>query len=265
MSMNVYVMVDIEGISGVYSREQVIPGERRFAEGRKYMTEDINVCVKALKSAGVDKVYVFDCHGGSYAAIWEDLTEEADYYVCGSHDGGRMPGLDDCDALILLGYHAMAGTQEAVLEHTFNSKRVQNLYLNGKKTGEIGIDAAIAAEHGKKVIMVSGDDKTCAEAKEILPGVVTCEVKKGLNSFGAMLLPRQKAHQLLFDKTVEAVRNAEQIQPYLVEHPVQIKVEQMERLLLPNSVRDPQMEILDARSYQVTGQTVEEAFYKAMG
>ena len=43
--MKIYVMVDIEGISGVYCREQVIPGENRFAEGRKFLTEDINACV----------------------------------------------------------------------------------------------------------------------------------------------------------------------------------------------------------------------------
>ena len=138
------------------------------------------------------------------------------------------------------------------------------MYLNGEKIGEIGIDAAIVGEIGKKVIMVSGDDKACAEAKAFLPDVVTCEVKKGLNSFGAMLLPREKAHKLIFEKTVEAVKNAQKVQPYQVEHPVEIKVEQMERLLLPNSVRDPEMEILDARTYKVTGATVEEAFYKAM-
>ena len=65
--MNVYVMVDIEGISGVYTKEQVLPLEARFAEGRRYMTRDVNCCVEGLKAAGVDKVYVRDCHGGSYA------------------------------------------------------------------------------------------------------------------------------------------------------------------------------------------------------
>lgn len=40
------------------------------------------------------------------------------------------------------------------------------------------IDAAILAEKGKPVIMVSGDDKVCAEAKAIISGIVTAEVKK---------------------------------------------------------------------------------------
>ena len=263
--MNVYVMVDIEGISGIYTREQVLPQEgKRFEEGRRYMTEEVNVCVRALKSAGVDKVYVYDCHASSCTVLWESLTEEADYYICGSHDCGRIPGIEDCDAVILLGYHAMAGTKGAVLEHTFSSTTIQNLYLNGEKVGEIGIDAAIAGEKGKKVIMVSGDDKTCAEARKLLPEVVTCEVKRGMNSFGAMLLPREKAHRLIFEKTVLAVKNADKVKPYQTAKPAELKVELMERRLLPNELKESSLKILDGRSYQVTADTVEEAFYKAL-
>ena len=51
--MNVYLMVDIEGISGIYAREQVLPEEPRFQEGRRLMTADINACMRGLKEAGV--------------------------------------------------------------------------------------------------------------------------------------------------------------------------------------------------------------------
>ena len=78
--MNVYVMVDLEGISGVYTREQVTADGGRHAEGRKYMTADINAVVRGLKDAGVDKIYVRDCHGGSYTVIWEQLSNDVDYY-----------------------------------------------------------------------------------------------------------------------------------------------------------------------------------------
>ncbi|MDD7740698.1 MAG: M55 family metallopeptidase [Fusicatenibacter sp.] len=261
--MNIYVMVDIEGISGIYTREQVLPYEgMRFAEGRRYMTDEVNVCVSTLKSAGADKVYVYDCHGNSSTVIWEELTKEADYYICGSHDGGRMPGLEECDAVVLLGYHAMAGTKGAVLEHTFSSMGIQNLYLNGEKVGEIGIDAAIAGEKGKKVLLVSGDDKACAEAKRLLPDVVTCEVKRGMNSYGAMMLPREKAHQLLSEKIVMAMKNASKVKPLQVNKPVVIRAEQVERTALPNPLKVNGLEILDGRSFQVTADTVEEAFYK---
>jgi len=37
--MNVYVMTDIEGISGIYTRDQVLPSESRFQEGRRYIID----------------------------------------------------------------------------------------------------------------------------------------------------------------------------------------------------------------------------------
>ena len=38
--MKIYIFADIEGCSGVYAREQVLPGEGRFSEGRACMTAD---------------------------------------------------------------------------------------------------------------------------------------------------------------------------------------------------------------------------------
>ncbi len=65
--MNIYIMADIEGISGIYAREQVVSGGERFSEGREFFTQEINACAEACKEAGADKVYVRDCHGGSYS------------------------------------------------------------------------------------------------------------------------------------------------------------------------------------------------------
>ena len=52
--MNVYIMVDMEGISGIFAREQVMSdgSGSRYQEGRHLMAKDINVCVKACKEAG---------------------------------------------------------------------------------------------------------------------------------------------------------------------------------------------------------------------
>ena len=53
--MNVYIMADLEGISGIYCREQVTPDQRRFDEGRRFLTREINICAEACKAAGVEK------------------------------------------------------------------------------------------------------------------------------------------------------------------------------------------------------------------
>jgi len=265
--MNIYIMTDLEGISGITSREQVLPEASRYAEGRRLMVNDINVVVRACKEAGAEKVYVRDCHGGGMNVIWSELCEEADGYIIGYTGDDRFPCLDECDAVILLGYHAMAGTPGGTLEHSMSSTSIQNYHINGVQAGEVAIDAGIVGDKGKPVIMVSGDDKVCREAEELLPWVVTAEVKRGITWRGGVLLPQQKAHALLREKTIEAIRHAEanpdSVKPLQYAKPITMRVELVERGILPSSYAKPYMKIIDGRTYEVTGDTMEEVLFRA--
>lgn len=263
--MNIYIMVDLEGISGVYDKSQVLSDGARFDEGRRFMTDDVNVVVRACKAAGVDKIYVRDAHGGSFTVIWDQLADEADYYVCGDVGEERMAGISDCDAVILLGYHAMAGTRAGLLEHSMSSVAIQNYRVNGAPFGEIGIDAAISGDAGLPVIMVSGDDKACAEARALLPRTVTAEVKRGITWKGAMLLPRQKAHALLAQKTREAIANhcLNPVPPLVLSKPVTLRVELVERMVPPYGTGKDYFTGIDARTFEVVGDTMQEALYRS--
>lgn len=261
--MNVFVMTDLEGICGIYSPDQVMADRHRFNEGRRYMTDDVNVCVSALKEAGVDKIYVCDCHSASHTLEWDRLSSDADGYICGNTGGRRFPCIEEFDAVILLGYHAMAGSSAAVLEHTWSSKLIQNVYINDTKVGEIAIDASILGEQGKKVIMVSGDDKACAEARDVIPNVVTAEVKKSLSSFGSILTPPETARKILREKTIEAVKNAANVNPVRVCSPVSVRVELTERKLTPSTTAHPYVKTHDGRTFSTSADTVEEAFMRA--
>ena len=262
--MTVFIMADLEGISGVYTRDQVIPSLSRFNEGRKFLTRDINVCAEALKAAGVDKVYARDCHGGSYALLWDEVGEYVDEVICGSLPDVRFPYIDECDAVILLGYHAMAGTAQGLLEHTFSSVSVQNYHLNGEKVGEIAIDAAILGEHGKPVIMVSGDTNACKEAKAFLPWVTTAEVKRSLHCMGASLLPPHKAKECIFAAVKEAIENLKsgKCELYKVAAPINLRVELVERNQLPLVSQRPYMKVIDGRTFEVEADNVEQAIYR---
>ncbi len=97
--------------------------------------------------------------------------------IQGATPGERFKEIDGSEALILLGYHARALTPSGVLAHTYSSASIQRMRLNGRDVGEIGVDAAIAAERGVPVVLVIGDDKTLAEAAEWVPGALGCETK----------------------------------------------------------------------------------------
>jgi D-amino peptidase len=99
------------------------------------------------------------------------------------------------------------------------------MYLNGKPVGEIGIDASIAGEYSVPVVMVTGDDKTMKEAKEWIPGTVTCQVKKGTSHLSGKCLTLEKSHKLITKKTVEALKKRNSIKPVKANYPATIRWE----------------------------------------
>ena len=205
---------------------------------------------------GAESVLVYDGHGGGENVLWEELDERATL-LAGQKGPGRFPLLPGHDGLILLGYHARAGTAAAVLEHTYSSARIQNLWLNGKPAGEFAVDAAIAGEMRVPVIMTSGDDKLCMEAREWLPGVVACEVKKGMHTMGAALVPKEEAHRPVAESACEAIGMIGRAPPLRIASPVTLRVEVTERTNLPRPRED--LVHIDGRTYEITADSVEAA------
>jgi D-amino peptidase len=261
--MNIFIMADMEGISGITDPEQVFTDNTKYyeSEGRLYMTMDVNACIEGLIEGGAKKIIVKDAHSGSKNLLWDKLSNHAEYII-GSSGDKRMPGLETCDGVILLGYHAMAGTPGAILEHTWSSKSWQNFWLNGIPAGEIAIDAGIAGDYDKPVIMVSGDDKVCHEASKLINGIVTAQVKQGFSVSGGRLLSMDNAHDLIRKKACEAIKKCANIRPFKVKAPVTMRLEKVERGQLPNIESKPYMKIIDGRTYEVYGDSVEQALWR---
>ncbi|OGV65154.1 MAG: hypothetical protein A3K19_26820 [Lentisphaerae bacterium RIFOXYB12_FULL_65_16] len=261
--MKIYIFVDMEGISGVSGSDYVKSDGRLYATARRYYTWDVNACVKGCLQGGANDVIVRDGHGSGNHLILEDMDPAVEV-VHGSTGAVRMAGLDECAGLILLGYHAMAGTRGALLEHTYSSASIQNMWMNGRRVGEVGIDAGIATDRNIPTILVTGDDYVCREAKDWIPGVVTCEVKKGLSCQGARLLSLAEAHRRITEATAEAVRQVGTIKPMPVDRPVTMRVEVIERGGIPNEISRRGVRVLDGRTYEATAETVEAALFAVL-
>jgi D-amino peptidase len=257
--MNIYVMCDAEGISGIYDKEQVLGTGPLYKECRECMTRDINTVIDALKEAGVDRIYVRDAHGSGANIIWDKLSAKAYRYIIGNTGTDRFPYIDDCDGVILFGYHAMAGTKGALLDHSMSSKRIQNYWINGKAAGETAIDAGIVGDKGIPVIMVMGDDSVCKEAEAILPWAVTCEVKTSASTYGAQMQGADESQFIIKEKTREAIKRHHEMKPLIYNKPITLRVEVTERNAIPDTYARPYMRILDGRTFEVTGETMEEA------
>lgn len=264
----IYVKVDAEGLPGIFYQEQVLSNDPRFTEYRRIVTDTVNVVGKALKDAGRKmgeeiQVIVKESHGMANGIIWHELDGSVDYLLQGiRHNYQKLPMIEECDGMILLGYHAMAGTHEAVLNHTFNVS-MQNIYINGTAVGEMAFDAAFAGEAGVPVIMVSGDDKTCMQAEEMLPGVVTACVKTSTSFRSAIMPSPQIAYQILRDKCSEALAYLPDAKLYLPDCPCTIRVEKSSKnqppCLMPGKTK-----LVNGYTYEATGETFSEAFRYAL-
>ena len=224
--MKIMMGVDLEGITGVVSGEYTALDGRRYAEAIELMAGDINAAVAGLVDAGVDEIIVWDNHHRSSNALLSRLHPAAQYRFGESMNRMRWRGLDDSvDGLILLGYHARAGTLGAILEHTMSPREWYALTVNGRQIGEIGIDGALAGAVGVPVVMVSGDDKLCAEATELFgPDVVAVCVKQAYSRTGGLCLPPEKTAKLIRAAAAEAVKRVGKVKPLDLGSPAAVEL-----------------------------------------
>lgn len=254
------IEADMEGISGIVLPKQVSAGDKAYETATRFLTMDVNACIEGCFRGGAKEVVVWDAHGLGHNMPWDAIDERAEL-IQGQSTLGRLHDIADYDGLILLGAHAMAGTSAAILEHTMSSTGWQNCWLNGRKAGEIAIDAGIAGDDGVPTIMVSGDDKACAEARRWIKGVFTAVVKKGYSNRGGRLLGRKAAHKLIVETAENACRNCRKVKPLVHSHPVRLRVELVERVPLPGAIYGRKgVTFIDARTFEVAGATTREAF-----
>ena len=202
--MKIYISVDMEGASGISSSEYVTKDGRLYNVGRKLITEDVNAAIRGAFDGGATEVIVMDGHGGRVNLLVEDLEPRA-LLLSGNPRQPRFAFLDkSVSGMFLVGYHAMAGTEGGNLEHTMMSSTWHDFQVNGVSYGELGIDAELAAEAGVPVVMVSGDDKICAEAKAWLGNVETATVKQGISRNGALCLSPKRGRELVYEAAKRA-------------------------------------------------------------
>lgn len=216
--MKVYIACDAEGISGVFRPPDEIP------EIRTLMTRDVNAAIAGARAGGAREIVVWDMHNGGKTLLYEELEEGAEY-IQGSPPVQRLPGLDSSFAgVFLVGYHAMQGTAGAVCDHTMSSATWQHLWINGVMLGEVGQDALWAGRFGVPVLLVTGDDKVCAEARALLGDIEIAQVKIGLGRHTARLLPPKAARQLIYERASAALFRVGRVKPFTMAPPYEVKL-----------------------------------------
>lgn len=228
-AMRVFISVDIEGISGLVAWSQCgVPSASYydFPWARKRMTADTNAAIRGARAAGATDIVLRDSHGNSKNLLIDEL-EPGVKMVSGHGAGtdGMMIGIDGTfAAAMLVGYHAMAGTEKGIMEHTI-SGRVHRLRINGMASGEIALSAGTAGSFGVPVVCVTSDRAGCAEAEALLPGVTTAVVKEGIGKYSGLLYHPDETVALIEDAAKRACSNVGAVQPWVPDPPLTASIE----------------------------------------
>ena len=226
--MKIYDNTDLEGISGVFKFDKTRQKDTALnIQACEYFMGDINAVIQGLRDGGATEVVVLDGHGSQ--AVIPHLMEPGATYITGQPrpGAGNLTALDSTfDGMLMIGFHSMMGTADGVLNHTQSSLSENRYWYNGVESGELAQNAAIAGYYGVPVIMVSGDEATCREAKKFFgDNLVSVAVKRGLSREAAELYPFELTRKALYEGAKQAVEAIASFKPYMLETPIRVKEE----------------------------------------
>ena len=260
--LKVFISVDMEGISGIVHGDQTTPGTAEYANGCAWMVADVNAAVEGALAAGATEVVVNDSHG-SMRNINPALLHPRAILISGTPKPlSMMQGVDaSFAACLLIGYHAKAGTADAILDHTISGSVVRAVRVNGVELPELGLNAAIAGYYGVPVVLVSGDAAVCRQAGEILgKEVITVAVKEAYGRMAAKLVPMSEARQKITAGVKEALGKAVSTKPYKLTAPYKFELEYHVSAQADMGAMIPGVKRVDARALGFTADDYIQGF-----
>src|SRR5947207_3017620 len=142
--MQVYISVDMEGVAGVVHVDQTRRTGHDYERARRWMTAEANAAVLGAFDAGATAVLVNDSHGDMRNLILEELDPRAEILSGSLKPLSMVQGVAPTfGAALFVGYHAGAGSQAGILDHTYYGRVVARLRVGGRDWNEAALNAAV--------------------------------------------------------------------------------------------------------------------------
>lgn len=263
--MNVFISVDIEGISGVVHADMMMPGQYEYARGRALMLGDANAAIEGALEAGAEVMLVVDGHGPMRNLQIEGLNPAATL-VSGTADARPYCQLEGADSLpfaaaIFVGYHAMAKSLNAIHPHTIAGAVVHEIRVNGRPHGETGLNALVLASLGIPTVMVTGDETTCGEARAFLgDNIATVVVKSASGRNSAICRHPERTVIDIREAATLALAKIEAVPLYTVGSTARLEVDFLTMPQCDRASRCHGVERLNGVTVAIHGETLWEQY-----
>ncbi|HEY2061647.1 M55 family metallopeptidase [Amycolatopsis sp. NBC_01480] len=221
--MRIMISADMEGATGVTWTDDVVPGTEQWQRFRRLFTGDVNAVLAGLFGAGATDVLVNEAHSSQRNLLLEELDPRA-RMLTGRHKPlSMMQGIDSgVEGVVFLGYHAGAGF-DGVLSHTYLENQITGVWLDDVPASEGRLNAAMAAEYGVPVLLVSGDDRTCEDARDYSPEAELVQVKECVSRYAAICLPPARTADLLKAGAAESMALAGRVERAPARHRIEVE------------------------------------------
>jgi len=223
--MKVFISTDFEGVAGIVDWDQILATGRDYEMGRRLLIDETNAVIDGAAEAGATEFVVNDSHSFMRNIPPAELHGRASY-IAGKHKPlYMMEGLDSSfDAIFFIGYHGSIGASGAILSHSYNPRAVWEVKINGRVVGETALNALVAAYYGVPIVLVTGDQVTAREAREVLPNVECVIVKESITRYAAANLHPQVACERLREGAMRAIGGLASQKPPAFDQPARVEV-----------------------------------------
>lgn len=223
--VKIYISVDMEGVAGVVTGDQLTPTGFEYERFRRFMTDEAVAAVKGAKAAGATEVVVADSHGNGESLLIEQFPPDVQIVRSWPRHGGMMAGLDSTfAAAVFVGYHASTTNSQGVRAHTISSAHFTRIALNGTSVTEAEFNAAYAGGLGVPIVFMSGDDAAVAEVSKRLGHLESVVTKTSFGFHSAQTITPALACERINQGVLQAVAHRDQRHPYVLAPPITLEV-----------------------------------------
>jgi D-amino peptidase len=226
-ALKVYISADMEGITGVASADQLSPASFEYQRAREWMTGEVLAAIDGARAAGATEFVISDSHGNGESLLIDKFPTDVPITIVRSFPRplSMMEGIDSSFAAVMfVGYHSSTSSTTGVRAHTISSALLTRVALNDVPQSEAGINAAIAAEYGVPVVMITGDDQIVAESKQRLGNLEGVIVKRAVGFHSAATLTPEAGQRLIRQRAKIALERRSEMKPYPVTTPITLDV-----------------------------------------
>ena len=259
-ALKVYISVDMEGVAGTVTGDQLGPAGFEYGRFREFMTREAMAAVEGARSAGATEIVVADAHGNGENLLIEQFPPDVRVIRSWPRRLGMVAGIDDkVDAAIFIGYHAGTNNPAGVRAHTFSSGTLTRVAVNGTNATEGSWNAAIAGQFGVPIVMMSGDDAAIAEVRKAVGNIEAAETKRSLGFHSAITLTPQASADLIRQRVQAALGRLPEFKPLRVQTPVTVEVSFKNYLPAEVLAYLPMFERTDSHSIRYRAKDMVEA------